>query len=426
MNRKNQTVTEENACSVLENEVQKTWRIGFDLGVFREETKAATLQDLTERGGLLFNMKQLFIRKMVSAHNLSFIGLVESKKELTDEFFVRKIWPNLDFSFYFVPSIGASGGLLNIWNKVLLNNVYVLKGARSICMDFAHNNALYRHVLICASNVTSDRSLLPHELNHLMGFMGIIFVSGDFNEIMAPEERLNSKGFTALMLALRDFVNNCELLDLPLQGRLLTWQNSYSKSRIDRCLISATACPLWPNMTLTTLPSGQSDHVRICFRSENGIDWGPKPFSSVDAWRDHDLVVLSMTRLRELRQKIKVWNVKVFGDQAKKIKDLLQKIHPHDIATESNLLTEEEKTEYCNLKLALWEAEKRVESLLIQKSRLKWSLEDDKNTKFFHSIASNHYRNNYIASILVDGIIYTEPQDICFHIREFYYKLYSR
>ncbi|XP_050217511.1 uncharacterized protein LOC126668347 [Mercurialis annua] len=336
---------------------------------------------------------------MVSAHNLSFIGLVESKKELIDEFLVRKIWPNLDFSFDFVPFIGASGGLLLIWNKVLLNNFSVSKGARWICMDFAHNNALYRHVLICASNVTYDRSLLWHELNHLMGFMGIIFSSGDFNETMAHEERLNSTGFTALMLALRDFVNNCELLDLPLQGRLFTWQNSYSKSRIDRCLISATACPLWPNMTLSTLPSGQSDHVPICFRSENGIDWGLKPFSSVDASWDHD----------------------AFGGFVNDSWSLVYE-NSHNLVEQF----EEEKTEYGNLKLALWEAEKRVESLLIQKSRLKWNLEDDKNTKFFHSIASNHYRNNYIASILVDGIIYTEPQDICFHIREFYYKLYSR
>ncbi|XP_050217574.1 uncharacterized protein LOC126668410 [Mercurialis annua] len=317
---------------------------------------------------------------MLSAHNLSFIGLVESKKELIDEFLVRKIWPNLDFSFDFVPSISASGGLLLIWNKVLLNNFSVSKGARWICMDFAHNNDLYRHVLICDSNVTYDRSLLWHELNHLMGFMGIIFSSGDFNEIMALEERLNSTGFTALMLALRDFVNNCELLDLPLQGRLFTWLNSYSKSRIDRCLISATACPLWPNMTLTTLPSGQSDHVPICFRSENGIDWGLKPFSLVDAWWDHNsfggFVNDSWSLLRKSRT-------------------FCKKIHPDDIAGKSNL-------------------KRRRPSM------------GDKNTKFFHSIASNHYRNNYIASFLVDGIIYTEPQDICFHIREFYYKLYSR
>ncbi|XP_050221486.2 uncharacterized protein LOC126671737 [Mercurialis annua] len=355
---------------------------------------------------------------MVATNNLAFIGLVESKKEIVDYFVVKKIWPNLDFSFDWVPSIGASGGLLLIWNTILLNNISVSKGARWICLDFVHNNAYNRHILIYASNLASERLLLWHELS-------LLAAGEDFNETMTPEERWNGSDYTASMLALRDFVNNSELLNLPLHGRLFTWQNSVSKSRIDRCLVSAIAGTLWPDMSLIALLNGQSDHISICFRSANGFDWGPKPFRSVDAWWDHsefaDFVKNSwdvacgnstnlIQRLKDIRQTIKCWNSEVFGDQKKIIQDLSQKIQEKDLATESRILSE---------------AEKRIESLWIQKFRVKWNLEGDKNTKFFHSIASSHYRNNYISSVVVDGTIFSEPKDIRLHIREFYSKLYS-
>ncbi|XP_050222649.1 uncharacterized protein LOC126672737 [Mercurialis annua] len=288
------------------------------------------------RGGLSFNRKEHFIRNMVSTNNLSFIGLLESKKEVVGEFLVSKLWPNLDYKFDFIPSVGASGGILLIWNS-MMNNVSTSKGHRCIVLDFLFDAVPCRHILIYASNVASERMVFWRDIQAFLCFPGTILISGDFNETLSPEDRLHGAGFTPSMVAFRDFVNNAKLFDLPLQGRSFTWQNSHSRSRIDRCLISAAASSAWPNMSLLALPRGQSDHVPICFRSANKIDWGPKPFRSIDAWWDHndfeEFVKASwgeiclnssnlIQRLKEFRRRIKGWNSDVFGEQSQKIKPL--------------------------------------------------------------------------------------------------------
>ncbi|XP_050222287.1 uncharacterized protein LOC126672380 [Mercurialis annua] len=341
---------------------------------------------------------------MVSTHNLSFIGLIESKKEVVNDFLVNKLWPNLDYKFDFIPSIGASGGLLLIWNSILLRNVIITKGHRCIVMDFVFEARPCRHILIYASNVALERELFWRQLNDFLNFMGTIFISGDFNETLHLEERLNATVFTPSMLALRDLINNAKMLDLPLQGRTFTWQNSHSRSRIDRCLVSASVSALWPRMSLSSLPRGQSDHVSICFKSDKVVDWGPKPFRSIDAWWEHE----------------------EFEEFAKQIKELSAKILLKEIAGDAGVISEEEKQELSSLREDMWTAEKRLESLWVQKSRLKWNTAGDRNTKFFHNMASVHYRNNFISSIQFDDLIYTEPKDIRFYIREFYSRLYSR
>ncbi|XP_050211520.1 uncharacterized protein LOC126661702 [Mercurialis annua] len=393
------------------------------------------------RGGLLFNRKQKFIRDLVSTHKLAFIGLLESKRELVDDFLVRKLWPNLDFMFDWIPSVGASGGLLLIWNSVSLSNVAISKGSRWIAMDFLFQGVSCRHILVYASNLAPERLLLWQELESLLSFNGTILISGDFNETIHPEDRLNGVGYTLSMLAFSDFVNNSELMDLPLHGRLFTWQNSLSKSRIDRCLISATAGTIWPFMSLTALPGNHSDHVPLCFRSMNIIDCGPKPFRSIDAWWDHtdfakfvEVSWLSVCekhtnltlRLKELRHCIKIWNQTIFGDQNKRIKELTTEIFSKEAAADHHAISEEERMEIGNLKSELWNAEKRADSIWLQKSRVNWSNAGDRNTNFFHSVASKHYRNNHISSIQVEESVFEEPADIRFHIRDFYKSLYGQ
>ncbi|XP_050207802.1 uncharacterized protein LOC126657190 [Mercurialis annua] len=224
---------------------------------------------------------------MVSQYNLSFIGLLESKKDFTDAFLVRKLWPNLDFDFAWVPSIGSSRGLLIIWNSVLLSNITVVSGSCWICLDFMFHSFSIRHILIYASNLASERLSMWSELLPLTNYSGLVFISGDFNEVLCPAERLNCSKFSPSMVAIRDFLNESELMDLPLQGCTFTWHNSYSKSRIDRCFSYLSAVNVWSSSSLSALPRGLSDHVPLLFQSSAKFDWVPKPFRSIDTWWDH-------------------------------------------------------------------------------------------------------------------------------------------
>ncbi|XP_050238155.1 uncharacterized protein LOC126687642 [Mercurialis annua] len=262
---------------------------------------------------------------MVSFNKLLFIGLVESKKEKVDDFLIRNLWPNLEFNYAWVPFVGS----------------------RWICLDFCYQNTSFRHILVYASNITSERVLFWQELRLLLDVPMIILLSGDFNEILRPDERLNCVGYLPSMLAFHDFINSAELIDLPIHGRQFTWKKSTSKSRIDRFLVSAAAGLCWPNISLSTLPQGQSDHVPIFFRSATSFDWGPRPFRSVDAWWEHeDFSTFG-------------WNNDVFGDQNKIIKDLNCDILAKELEAENRQLSESEVNVLAAKRNEVWVAEKK-------------------------------------------------------------------
>lgn len=48
----------------------------------------------------------------------------------------------------------------------------------------------------------------------------------------------------------------------------------------------------------------------------------------------------------------------------------------------------------------------------MQKSRLNWALKGDKNTWFFHIMASRRQSKNLIDSLKINGILYEDPVEM--------------
>ena len=51
---------------------------------------------------------------------------------------------------------------------------------------------------------------------------------------------------------------------------------------------------------------------------------------------------------------------------------------------------------------------------------MKWLLEGDRNTRFFHSVTSARRRNNFIENISFDGVIKILPSDVRNGVANFY------
>lgn len=62
--------------------------------------------------------------------------------------------------------------------------------------------------------------------------------------------------------------------------------------------------------------------------------------------------------------------------------------------------------------LELWAWLKRRETYWAQSSRAKWIKDEDKNVRFFHSIASFIPRNNAIDRLVIDGHVVEKQEDI--------------
>jgi exonuclease III len=58
------------------------------------------------------------VRKLIGESNPSIVCLQETKLPLCDDFLCTSLWGNSPHAFSFRPSVGASGGLLTIWDSV--------------------------------------------------------------------------------------------------------------------------------------------------------------------------------------------------------------------------------------------------------------------------------------------------------------------
>lgn len=67
--------------------------------------------------GLGEDKKKSWIRSMVGKDSPSFLGIQETKMENIDLMFAKSLWPRDNLGFAFSNSMGASGGILSIWDS---------------------------------------------------------------------------------------------------------------------------------------------------------------------------------------------------------------------------------------------------------------------------------------------------------------------
>ncbi|MCH91947.1 LINE-1 reverse transcriptase like, partial [Trifolium medium] len=183
-------------------------------------------------------------------------------------------------------------------------------------------------------------------------------------------------------------------------------------SRLDRFLLSE-------GFIVKSGISGQwignrdiSDHCPISLICSN-TDWGPKPFKFNNCWIDHpdfrnyvslywrNLKVtgkkafIIKEKLKQLKEGLKIWNREVFGLIDLNIENTVTELN----ALEDVIASGGTVSNVCNLKeinQKFWNQINRKESLLKQKSRVKWVQEGDSNSRFFHANIKGRRRRNQL------------------------------
>ncbi|GKV46006.1 hypothetical protein SLEP1_g53030 [Rubroshorea leprosula] len=171
-------------------------------------------------------------------------------------------------------SIGRLGGLLCIWNSDIFCKETVLEGTNFLGVyGFWGENA----VLVFIINIYSpcelaSKRLLWEELSNLVSpsASGNWCILGDFNTIKGQHERKGCKSLSSEMREFCDFINELNLIDLPLIGRKYTWykSNGESMSRLDRALFSENWLSSWPDMKQWCLARSCSDHCPILLKNQ--------------------------------------------------------------------------------------------------------------------------------------------------------------
>ncbi|KAL8167355.1 hypothetical protein V2J09_008854 [Rumex salicifolius] len=197
--------------------------------------------------------------------------------------------------------------------------------------------------------------------------------------------------------AFQNLVDEAGLVDMGFMGHPHTW----SQARIS-----------WLEATVKHLPKLSSDHTSLLISLEppRVWDYNRRPFRFEVAWLTHpDFVAEAWTTccnasaaLDKMRLKLLKWNKKVFCNIQLRKDELMAELDDVQTSIQRNvsLVLMARDRELHNILAVTLEQE---ELLWLQKSRVKWLREGDKNTTLFHAMTIIQRRRNKLEALLDDN-----------------------
>ncbi|XP_019427226.1 PREDICTED: uncharacterized protein LOC109335545 [Lupinus angustifolius] len=255
-------------------------------------------------------------------------------------------------------------------------------------------------------------------------------MAGDFNSILNRDERRGSSSslVSSDCVEFSQFIEDLELLDLPLVGSKFTWfvSNGSAMSKLDRFLINDSWSSTWDQLVQMSLKRTFSDHCPTVLKYDVN-DWGPSPFRTNNRWFSNvefgkfvegtwnDLEVngrgsfILKEKLKLLKISLKRWNKEHFSMLDRKINDQVNFINYVDGKGNIEALFEEDISARRSATAELWRLSSQKDNLLCQKSRQSWLKEGDSNSKFFHASINQRRRSNRIPGLFIEGEWVDDP-----------------
>nr|GEW06599.1 RNA-directed DNA polymerase, eukaryota, reverse transcriptase zinc-binding domain protein [Tanacetum cinerariifolium] len=282
-----------------------------------------------------------------------------------------------------------------------------LESPPSLHSDMENNN---KHNLDFNDNDSYDEEEgeIPNDnTNHKDDNQGHYFIFGDFNVVRFTLERIGTVFNPSSANVFNNFIRDANLCDIPLGGHLFTRTNKHGDklSKLDRFLISYCLSYILQNHSALVLDCHISDHRPILL-SPSKLDFRPIPFKFFNSWLsdaklntiviefwdqyvpgDHHInpIVAFKNKMKDLKYAIKAWSSNRNSSQSREKEDIIKKIKDFDdkMATQSDPITE------ANLRSSWIDKLRDIVSKenqdIAQKAKIKWGIEADENTKFFHA-----------------------------------------
>nr|GEV71218.1 putative RNA-directed DNA polymerase, eukaryota, reverse transcriptase zinc-binding domain protein [Tanacetum cinerariifolium] len=296
-----------------------------------------------------------------------------------------------------------------------------------------HENVQVQWIVVYAPQALSCKISLWSTLSNLLAnWNGISVVMGDFNEVREESERHGSIFFGRQARLFNDFITNNSLIDIPLGGYNFTWTNKWGTkmSKLDRFLVSESFYETFSHATGLVLVKGIPDHRPILIK-ESVVDYGPTPFRFFHSWLEmdgfHDLVVqtwsndgitdgisfiLFKKKLQNLKKFIRVWNASRKADTYALKKGHQNLLSLIDSKIDQMCASEEDYMKRRESLAILGNMDSLEAKDYAQKAKIKWALEGDENTSFFHGSLKKKRRQLAIRGILKHGEWIETPDSV--------------
>ena len=324
--------------------------------------------------------------------------------------------------FAYLPANGTCGGvIIAAKQSISLSDIHI--GCFSLTVKVKVENTMPQWWLTSVYGPQPDgqKDLFLEELAAIKDSCpGPWLIIGDFNLILSAADKNNQHINRRNLQNFRRTVDELELQDLHLHGRVYTWSNERDNPtlvKLDRALASLDWEEQFPSCHLQALSSDASDHCPLLLqtnvipaakpRFHFEIFW-PKFEGYMEAvesgWKCPDSVTDPYKRLdnlfRNTIKQLQSWAAKRIGQIKTQLLAAREIILKLDQAQEQRQLSEDEVALRRRLKHRCLGLASLERTIARQRSRVLQLRDGDANTKFFHLMARGRKRKNHIASIV--------------------------
>ncbi|KAL6551326.1 hypothetical protein OROMI_021814 [Orobanche minor] len=339
------------------------------------------------------------IRMIKRNHKFNILALIEPKVDLNTNFFLKR------FGFHSVCA--------NVSNHIWLftetdTKIQILKNTEQMLhveVNCSSIPSVFFLTVVYGRNTKIQRRDLWDDLLSVSQNQVPWMVGGDFNIILQPEEKKGGAcPIQSDMEEFSDCLLNCNLSDVGYAGTPFTWYRDGVWQRLDRILVSPEWYSSFPSMSTRHLPKYQSDHNSLLCQFEHNIAIRKTSFRFQNMWVKHHLFLptvqeswgMEYAPLREYFNKI---------DQAQYAVEVAEKDFDLDPSTSNRSYLNKMNA---NLTLTL----SMEEDFWKQKANMKWMLEGERDSKFFHNLVKKKRQKIFLHCIRDNGCLITNPEDI--------------
>lgn len=173
------------------------------------------------------------VRRLVRKHNPLFVGLQETKRSFVNFSTARELWGTNPHKWSFLPSIGASGGLVLIWDadRVEFSEVLIRKFSISLLCNLVVSNVQWVITNAYGPCLTKEKTEFWKELFEVGLHWNVPWLLfGDFNAVRAKSERTGVSTSRKEMREFNSFVDDLGLLEFDKFSPSFSFSNSQISS----------------------------------------------------------------------------------------------------------------------------------------------------------------------------------------------------
>ncbi|XP_071740692.1 uncharacterized protein [Rutidosis leptorrhynchoides] len=375
-------------------------------------------------------------KRLICIEKTQFVALQETRLNTVNRNWINSLWNTSDCDFIQKKNIGKSGGQLLIWDTTQFEAVSSVNfesviGIRGI---WRKSGCKLNVINVYSPHDDSKKLKLWDQLSKILeyGDDEAWLLCGDFSEVWEQAERFNCDFIEYRAKRFNKFITDNILLEISLGGRCFTRvsDDGLKFSKLDRFLASEKLCSLWQDLTAVALEREMSDHFPLILKDEEK-NFGPKPFKIFDAWFDEEGMEQVVTeawgkivagkfrkdcvfrnKLKNVKEALKQWSTTKYNQLDGEIEVLKNAATSLELKAENGMLNDSDLNLWRDTRKRWLEKEKIKSHMLKQKARIRWSLEGDENTKFFHSLIRRKNNRCNIRGLNINCVWNDSPVDI--------------